>query len=297
MRQVFDRIAGSRPVAGAAARVTAAPLRVLAYHEIRDLDGFRRQVEHLVDRYRPVSVGEVLRWLDGGDLPSRSVWLTFDDADPSVVDDALPVLSAHRVPATMFVCPGVVDTTRPYWWQVVERIAPDRVGPLKLVPDDDRRRQVSELEERLARRDGAPAVQPQLTSAQLDRWLAAGLDVGNHTWDHPLLDHCPPEEQERQIRHAHDWLMDRVHPHHLVFAYPNGNPADHADRVLAGLGYRLNALFDHRLAVHRAPSRLSRLRTNADADLPRFRAIVGGVHPLVHALRPGGENPRANLMQ
>jgi hypothetical protein len=29
----------------------------------------------------------------------------------------------HAIPATMFICPGVVDTTEPYWWQVVEEAA------------------------------------------------------------------------------------------------------------------------------------------------------------------------------
>jgi peptidoglycan/xylan/chitin deacetylase (PgdA/CDA1 family) len=273
---------------GRLARITVnAPLRVLAYHEIKDVDGFTAQMEHIAGRYRPVSVAEVLRWLNGGPLPPAAVWVTFDDADPTVVEHGLPVLDAYGVPATLFVCPGVVDTDRPYWWQIVELTAPGEVGPLKLVDDARRLARVAELTEVYAQRHGARPTRAQLTSTQLTRWLESGRDVGNHTWDHPLLDRCDEREQERQIVMAHEWIVDRVAPEHLVFAYPNGNGAPCADAVLDRLGYRVSALFDHRLAAMIASGRLSRLRTNADADLARFRSIVSGVHPTIHRLRGG----------
>lgn len=274
---------------GRLARITVnAPLRVLAYHEIKDAGGFAAQMEHIAGRYRPVSVAEVLHWLDGGALPPAAVWVTFDDADPTVVEDGLPVLDLLDIPATMFVCPGMVDTDRPYWWQIVETTAPDEVGALKLVDDARRVRRVAELAEAFARHHGYHPTRVQLTSSQLTRWLDSGRDVGNHTWDHPLLDRCDESEQERQIVMAHEWIVDRVAPEQLVFAYPNGNRALSADAVLDRLGYRVSALFDHRLTSMCASGRLSRLRTNADDDLARFRSIVSGVHPTIHRLRGRG---------
>jgi peptidoglycan/xylan/chitin deacetylase (PgdA/CDA1 family) len=271
---------------GRLARIAVnAPLRVLAYHEIIDANGFAAQMEHIVGRYRPVSAPEVLRWLDGGNLPAAAVWVTFDDADPTVVDDGLPVLDHFDIPATMFLCPGVVDTDLPYWWQIVETTAPDEVGALKLVDDSQRLRRVAELAEVFTQRHGVRPTRVQLTSSQLDLWLESGRDVGNHTWDHPLLDRCDDSEQERQIVMAHEWIVDRVAPDQLVFAYPNGNGASRADAVLDRLGYRVKALFDHRLTSMSSSGRLSRLRTNADADLARFRSIVSGIHPNIHRLR------------
>jgi peptidoglycan/xylan/chitin deacetylase (PgdA/CDA1 family) len=282
---LFDGVAGNPLVSRVAAGALGAQLRVLAYHEIRDVAGFRSQIEYLAERYRPVSTGDVIAWLGGRSLPNRAVWVTFDDGDPSVVEDGLAILQTHDVPATMFVCPGVVDTVRPYWWQIVEAVAPDRVGPLKAVPDAERVAEVARWEELITERDGAAPRRAQLTSAQLGRWIDAGQDVGNHTWDHPMLDQCSAEEQRRQVRDAHGWLRDRVDPEHLVFAYPNGNVADESAALLARLGYSVDALFDHRMCPKPVDGRLSRLRVNADANEARFRSIVSGLHPLIHAHR------------
>jgi peptidoglycan/xylan/chitin deacetylase (PgdA/CDA1 family) len=197
------------------------------------------------------------------------------------------VLDHYDVPATMFICPGVIDTNRPYWWQIVETTAPAEVGSLKLVEDAGRLKRVAELEEIFAQRHGVRPVRDQLTSSQLGRWLDSGRDVGNHTWDHPLLDRCGAEEQERQIVLAHEWITDRVAPEQLVFAYPNGNRSPVSDEILERLGYRASLLFDHRLASMNGSRTLSRLRTNADGDLARFRSIVSGVHPTIHRLRGG----------
>lgn len=279
---LIDRALGHRSLTTVATALSPAPLRILAYHEIRDVDGFCRQMEHLTSRYHPVGSSDVIGWLEGGELPTRAVWVTFDDGDPTVVELGLPVLERHRVPATMFVCPGLVDTNRPFWWQVVEQFDPREVARLKMVPDDVRAARTEEIALRLQERDGRPFTRAQLSSSQLDRWLDTGRDLGNHTWDHPLLDRCSPEEQSRQIRMAHEWLDRRVGGGQLLFAYPNGNTSAAADSVLEELGYRVAVLFDHRIARSAEGARLSRLRTNADGDTARFRAVVSGVHPLVH---------------
>jgi peptidoglycan/xylan/chitin deacetylase (PgdA/CDA1 family) len=187
----------------------------------------------------------------------------------------------------MFICPGMVDTTRPYWWQIVESIAPERVRALKSIPDDQRLAEVSRWEAEVVERDGVPPARPQLTTDQLSRWIGAGYDVGNHTWDHPMLDQCSTAEQRRQIVDAHEWILERAEPEHLVFAYPNGNVADESAATLSRLGYAVDALFDHRVCRRTQGGRLSRLRSNADANLARFRSIASGVHPTIHALRPG----------
>lgn len=283
----MDRALGHRMVARLAAITLKAPLRVLAYHAILDQDGFEAQMEHLVERYHPISSEQVVRWLDGGSLAPGAVWVTFDDGDPTVVENGLPILSRLGIPATMFICPGVIDTDRPYWWDIIDQISSAEVARLKAVPNVERVARTEEVANQLREVHGVDVSRRQLTSEQLQSWLEAGGDVGNHTWDHPMMDRCDPDEQERQIRTAHDWIMDRVRPAQLLYAYPNGNAVAHSDSVLAELGYDLSLMFDHRIASVRTRTRLSRLRTNADGDLTRFRAIVSGMHPTVHRLRGG----------
>lgn len=281
---VFDRLTGHPVVSRLVASTLMAPLRVLAFHEIIDASGFREEMAHVADCYRPVSSAEVVHWLGGGRLPNRAVWITFDDGDPSVVESGLPILAEFGLTATMFVCPGVIGTMRPFWWQVAAVVAPDQVTELKAVIDEERSRRVLDMIEHHHTETGESIVHRQLSEAQIDDWVEAGHDVGNHTWDHPLLDQCSPEGQTHQIVAAHEWLADRVAPEHLLFAYPNGNRTDHARQLVADLGYSAALLFDHAVARSR-DLEISRLRTNADDRLDRFRSIVAGAHPLVHRYR------------
>ena len=269
----------------------------MAFHGVNDRGAFAAQVDLVVGCYRPVSEAQVRASLGGGDpLPERAVWITFDDGDPSVVDVGLDVLAEAGVPATMYVCPGLIESGSAAWWTVVERagemgrgadvagqhlVGTPLVRSLKTVADDERRAIVDSL---------APTVaagsRDALTRSDLERWVAAGFGVGNHTWDHPCLDHCAPEVQEQQISDAHRWLeaFQPGHPH--SFAYPNGDHSDHAESVLVDLGYELALLFDHGLVDPSAsPLRTSRLRLDAGAPLGRTRAVLSGGHSALFGLR------------
>jgi peptidoglycan/xylan/chitin deacetylase (PgdA/CDA1 family) len=155
---------------------------------------------------------------------------------------------------------------------------------LKLLPNEERVARIEAMEAGYREEYGDDLRRTQLTKDHVRIWLEAGCDIGNHTWDHPLLDRCEPDEQERQIHLAHEWIADHVDPEHLLFAYPNGNATAFARGVLDDLGYSVAALFDHAMSRRRFME-LSRLRTNADSDLARFRAIVSGAHPAVHRFR------------
>ncbi|WCO65859.1 polysaccharide deacetylase family protein [Iamia majanohamensis] len=265
-------------------------VRVLALHGVADVAAFEALVTHLAEHYRPVAGEEVLAARAGASLPPGAVWLTFDDGHPSVVEDGLPVLQRHGVPATLYVCPGLVEAGEPGWWDVVlaageegtgaevegtRRCGPALVRALKAVPDEERRRVVDEV------RGSGGRARPVASEAQLERWVEAGMELGNHTWDHPLLHRSPPEHQVAQVARAHDWLLERWGPAAVATAaYPNGDHTPTAEQALRDRGYRAGLLFDHRIArLDRRPLRTSRLRLDADADMGRVRAVVGGAHP------------------
>src|SRR5262245_40803690 len=78
-------------------------LRILLYHRVADDRDplalsparFQAQMELLESTgYRAVDLLEALALLDAGELPPRTVALTFDDGFADVRDAALPVLAA-----------------------------------------------------------------------------------------------------------------------------------------------------------------------------------------------------------
>ena len=128
MATTTNAVDGGRPAALWRIAVRAAltaqghRFRILAYHGVPDTDTFARHMARVSDHFTPVGPHEVVAALDGGAaLPHDAVWVTFDDGDASVVDHGLPALIEHAVPATMFVCPGLVTSQEPFWWEITDR--------------------------------------------------------------------------------------------------------------------------------------------------------------------------------
>lgn len=291
-----DRVLGTKVISAAWRRLRSG-LRIVGYHEIRDIDAFEHQVRYLVDEYRPVSGADVVAaYRDGQSLPDRAVWVTFDDGRTDVVDEGLPVLERHGVPATLFVCPGLVMEQAPLWTHQVRASSSAAevdgralsgnalAAALKKVPDSERRRVVSTL-------DPGP-VDEGFESVGVDglrKWIASGQELGNHTWDHPCLDQCTPEEQKVQIDRAHEWLTDLTGTEPTLFAYPNGDWTRDAAAHLAQRGYGVAPLFDHGIATaSQDPYALSRLRLDAYAPLRRARAVLSGAHSTLFGLKTRG---------
>ncbi len=292
------RVLGTSVISGTMDRALRGRLRVIAYHAVYDHDAFRCQLDMIADRYTTVGGAEVVAAFNGGrPLPDDAVWITFDDGDSSVVEHALPLLVERSMSATMFVCPGLVADGESHWWDVVESATTkgwvsDRlpaghfVTALKRLPDVERRELVESAREHLE------SVDPEYRSrghvanhVALDAWMSAGMELGNHTWDHPCLDQCDADEQRRQIVDADRWLEALgAFESCRLFAYPNGDWTSEAESALQDLGYDLALLFDHRLAVidQTDPLRVSRVRLDTAVSVERARAVLSGGHSLLH---------------
>ena len=124
------------------ANAVAQPPLILMYHRIAldDIDpwqlcvspqNFAAQMEVLRDRRQPIRLTELTRELEEGRCPRGAVVVTFDDGYRDNLLEALPVLEAFDVPATVFCTAGVVGREEPFWW---DRLAGLLLGPQSLPP-------------------------------------------------------------------------------------------------------------------------------------------------------------------
>lgn len=205
LRRAIAEAPQSWAAVAAARRATRGDLRILAFHGVPDFKRFADLLDAVTAQYVPVSASQVERALGGEELlPPYPVWFTFDDGLPSTFA-AGELLARHGVRATAFVCPGVLDTDRLLWFQVRQRclelyLLTDEdprfaLSRLKSLNDAERRAETDVLQLRLV---AAGATSPrQADQRMLETWIAQGHDIGNHTWDHPMLDQCSPEDPAR----------------------------------------------------------------------------------------------------
>jgi len=296
---LIDGVLARSPAQFVFQRIAASKLAVLAYHSIDDPERFAAHLELIRRSARPVSVDDVVGAVAGrSTLPKRAVLITFDDADATIRDVAMPMLQDRGIPAAAFVVTGSLDSDRPLWPDEIHDLIAaggrlDGSNPtdsdaivrsLKLVPDD---RRVHALEQLRASAGRPAAPVAQLATRDLARLEAAGIAIGSHTHTHPCLDRCTEEQVRREITSAHEILSAALGHPPSAFAYPNGDLDDRVVRVVRETGYVVAFLFDHRMSD--APPanalRISRVRTNAAAGSDRLRALLSGLHPAIHAMR------------
>lgn len=103
---------------------------ILMYHHINELLSdewqlavsplhFAQQLEVLMD-YTVVSLQDLVRGIQRGQIPARCVAITFDDGYVDNIENAIPLLLSFKYPATFFLTNNLGDKTNEYWWDLLE---------------------------------------------------------------------------------------------------------------------------------------------------------------------------------
>jgi len=242
-----------------------ASLLILIFHRVLrqpdallpnepDAAAFAALMDLVASGFNPLPLPEAVDRLRRSSLPSRALCVTFDDGYANNLEVAQPILAARRIPATVFVAPGYLDGGRMFNDTVIEAIrrAPaeidlsregfgtlrlddsaarvraysDIIARLKYLPPDERRAH----SDRIAERIGAPLpADLMLTSEQVRRVHASGIEIGAHTVTHPILRSVDTDAARREIEDSRQALQDLISAPVRSFAYPNGAPTKDYD--------------------------------------------------------------------
>lgn len=239
------------------------PLRPRAVHG----DAFRLQMSALCRCFNVLPLGEAVERLRAGRLPARSAAVTFDDGYADNHDVALPILRDLGLPATFFIATGSIGA---YMWNdavgaAVHGAANETIdahcvglGRLRVSTNAERLAVIRQILAELKgwsrdARDEAVAtllaecgVEPpsglMMGPDQIRAMRAAGMEIGAHTVQHPILAHTSRDEAEREIVGSRETLEHLLGDKVDLFAYPNGRPgldytAEHVNLVRR-LGFR-----------------------------------------------------------
>jgi peptidoglycan/xylan/chitin deacetylase (PgdA/CDA1 family) len=79
-------------------------------------DNFRKQLEYIKRNYTVIGLETMVGIIRGGRAPPPySIALTFDDGYRDFIENALPALDEHGLPATVFPITGLLDSGRAKW--------------------------------------------------------------------------------------------------------------------------------------------------------------------------------------
>ena len=223
--------------AGLAGRDEEPAARILVYHgtPAREAAMLERQLRWLKRRFEIVPLRTLSAAARDGAI-GRMVALTFDDGLRNNIAVAYPILRKLGIPATFFVCPGLIDRGAWLWTHEVRRRlarlgasaqrADAFVERMKKMELAARKR----IEARLAA--ATPAFEPTAAERaeydladwnELARLDAAVVSIGSHTLTHPILPRTPAAEIETEVRESRRQLEARLQRPVEFFAYPNGD--------------------------------------------------------------------------
>lgn len=183
----------------------------------------------------------------GGSRDRPRFALTFDDDDVNHVQHALPILQERQLPATFFLSGRWLHGYGPYWWEVLEeriRLQGPRAvaAGLGLDPELTPEQIGSAITGRRAARElaelGRGAEAAGMDGADAAQLVAAGMEIGFHTVDHPPLTALDDEELTRALDEGRTALSEELSTPLARFAYPHGRADERVANAAADAGFR-----------------------------------------------------------
>lgn len=239
-------------------RRATGKLLVLTYHRVLDtydaiineIDAvqFTQQMETLADYFNVVSLAEGVERLQSGTLASGSVCITFDDGYRDNFDVALPILSALNLPATFFIATGYLGNGMMWNDVIIESLRSTSLKQLDLtefglgmhaISTESQRAKIVDMllgawkYKSVDERDCLVRHIQKLAKVELDQRIMmtreevlslsnAGMEIGGHTINHPILAATEISEAKQQITDCKQELESLINKEVRFFAYPNG---------------------------------------------------------------------------
>jgi len=294
-------------------RVPVPRLAILCYHRIGTggvpfysqlaAENFEAQMYYLRKNYRVLSLDQLIQEMKQPTNLEPAVAVTFDDGYRGLFAEAFPILTAHQIPATIFLTVGAIETGEVAWYDrifLALQVAPGNtfdieldqprhfdldssasrmqaaaeiISCLRAFSPERRKKCCLDLENRI------PLPEDQLrgrmlTWDQIRVMHHGGISFGAHTMTHPVVSRLSPVEMEWEILESKRILENRLSAPVRHFAFPFGKQeecGDAAVSLLAGNGFASAATTEWGLnSVGTNPLQLRRVQIGEMGSLAMF---------------------------
>jgi len=229
-----------------------------------DENSFSTQIEYLKKHFEIISLPEAVGRIRNGGIKRPTSVITFDDGYQNNFDIAFPILCKERIPATIFLTTGLIDTNDTVWHcRLNHAISQTRRPRLEwngfkfdLSTLELKAKASAVMQENLK---GLP--HPRLMATMRDiilelncdlecstemgspyrmlnknaiaEMVASGLiEFGAHTHQHAILSRLPEGERFNEIRQSIDAVYELTGRPCRCFSYPNGRMQDYDSKSI-----------------------------------------------------------------
>lgn len=240
----------------------------------------------------------------------RHVVFTFDDGYLDNYTEAFPILKSYNAKAAFFVTTGFLDVPQMPWWDEIAWMVrhspltelPQNPWTLVALPFDEPNREeviqacllvykrisgsqtsqyLRELAELLQTGRAPERIAHELwmTWPMLREMRQAGMTIGGHTVNHPILANLTPEQQDFEVGECLRRIGQELREPATTFSYPVGGKTSfnsHTRKALERHGVKWAFTF---IGGHVRPCEVDRLalpRTAIETDInqPMFNALL-----------------------
>jgi peptidoglycan/xylan/chitin deacetylase (PgdA/CDA1 family) len=214
---------------------------------------FEQQMKVLRDRFKVISLKELLKRIKNGIDISGCCAITFDDGWIDNYVNAFPILKKYELPATIFLPTGFIGTKRSFWPEELSYILKqpeglkaakqniDELEPLfrKFIINNN---ETEFLENSILKFKNLPQHKRELylhklrlsckysnSERLLMNWQEVSemgasdlIDFGAHTDEHIILDQVSLSVAEIEIERSHRVFKQHLGKYPVYFAYPDG---------------------------------------------------------------------------
>jgi peptidoglycan/xylan/chitin deacetylase (PgdA/CDA1 family) len=236
-------------------------LFILIYHRVLDepddmrpweidKETFSWQMGLIAKYFNVMAFGEAIERMNNDALPPRAMCITFDDGYADNYTNALPILLKNKLSAIFFIASGYLNGGRMWNDSVIESLRTMQANKLDLTEigldtydinspqkkasvaitiiqklkhlESNIRSQYSDYIVSLVNKKLPDNL--MLSSQQLIKLHASGMEIGGHTVTHPILATLKLDAVKREVCDNKITLEKMLNTKLRYFAYPNGKP-------------------------------------------------------------------------
>ena len=213
---------------------------ILLFHN-PTVNAFDKSITYLKRKYNLISMENYIQYLSGNKthkLPNYAMIITFDDGHIANYD-LLPIIKKHNIPLTIFLCAGIVNSHRHFWFK--QKINGISTSFLKTISNKERK---DLLEANKFYQDAEFQDAQALQKNQIMEMIPY-VNMQSHTMFHPILPKCNNEESMIEISESKKLLESEYNISIDTLSYPNGDYSDRDIEYAMKAGYKCGITVDY----------------------------------------------------